>query len=204
MEKIRLLISVPSARDWKPQFGASLCGLVQHLSAEKLGGRLEVVEMAAHFQASCLSTARERSLLYAEKEGFTHWLSLDDDMVFPVDSVDKLLVHNVPVAVANYRRKQEEVLGICLDLDGQFINSSGKTGLQEVGWIGGGLNLFDINAVKVVEPPRFSVLWVKEKQAYMSEDYYFSTKLREQGIKMFCDHDLSQQVQHIGDVAYRF
>lgn len=203
-EDISLLISVSSCRDWKPQFGASLCGIVQHLSTERLGGRLSRIEMSTKFQASCLSEAREEALIYAQKEGFSHWFSLDDDMAFPANVVDRLLKHDLSVVTANYRRKMATVTSICLDTDGQFVDSTGRTGLQEIGWMGGGCNLFKIKDISVVEPPRFSVLFVKERNRYMSEDYYFSMKLREKGIKLYCDHDVSNEIQHIGDVAYTF
>ena len=61
-----------------------------------------------------------------------------------------------------------------------------------------------IEDVKNIESPRFSVLYVKERKKYMSEDYFFSMKLQENGIKMFVDHDVSNKMKHIGDVAYTF
>lgn len=203
-KEVSLLVSVPSCRDWKPQFGTSLVLLAEHLVNKKLGGRLARVQYSFHMQASCLSSSREYNLLFAENEGFTHWLSLDDDMVFPCDVVDKLIAHNLPVVVANYRRKQVEIVGICLDKNGEYLDSTGKTGIEEVTYVGGGCNLVEVAAVKAIVPPRFSVLYVKEKQSYMSEDYFFSMKLQEHGIKMYCDHDVSNEVKHVGDVVYTF
>ena len=201
---VRLFVSVSSCRDWKPQFGTSMVLLAEHLVANKLGGTLECVQYSFQMQASCLSSSREHALTFAQENGFTHWLLLDDDMVFPCDVVDRMIAHNLPVVSANYRRKQAEVVGICLDLNGQYLNSTGKTGLEEVSYIGGGCNLIDVRAISNIEAPRFSVLYVKEKASYMSEDYYFSIKLHEAGIKMYCDHDVSNEIKHIGDVAYTF
>lgn len=204
MQDVNLFISVPSVRDWKPQFGASICMLAEHLVCKKLDGRLAKVRYNFQMQSSCLSVSREMSLLYAEKEGFTHWLSLDDDMMFPSDIVERLISHDLPVVVANYRRKQKEVAGICIGKENTPINSSGKKGVEEIEWMGGGCNLFKIDAIKEIRPPRFSVLWVDETQSYMTEDYYFSLRLRDKGIKIFCDHDASKLVKHIGDYVYEF
>lgn len=203
-QDVKLFISVPSCRDWAPQFGTSMVLLAEHLVSTKLGGRLACVQYSFMFQASCLSSSRESSLLFAQREGFTHWLSLDDDMVFPCDVVDKLIKHNLPVVCANYRRKQSEVVGICLDKDGKYLDSSGKTGLEEITYMGGGCNLIEVAAVKDIPSPRFSVLYVKEKESYMSEDYFFSMKLQENGVKMFCDHSVSNEVKHVGHVVYTF
>jgi hypothetical protein len=201
---IKLYISVSSNRDWKPQFGASLCMLSDRLASNKLGGNLEAVRYSLHSQTSCLPSARENALIDAEKEGFTHILYLDDDIAFPNFLVERMIAHNFQALTVNYRRKQDKVAGVCLGLDGQIVDSVCKTGIEEVGWMGAGCTMVQIDAIKHIKPPRFSIVWVPEKNAYLNEDYYFSMKLRENGIRLFCDHALSNCIQHIGDASYAF
>ena len=38
---------------------------------------------------------------------------------------------------------------------------------------------------------------------WTGEDYWFCGLLREAGIQVYCDADLSRQVQHIGEVEYK-
>jgi hypothetical protein len=205
MDDVRLYIAVSSCRDWKPQFGSCLLALHHHLLAEGLGGRLRALEMKSSTQASCLSASRQSALTDALKRGFTHFLSLDDDMVFPQDTVEQLMRHGKAVITANYRRKQaDKVAGVCMDLDGQILDSTGKSGLQEIGWMGGGCALFEIEAIKPVPAPHFEVVWSEEHQDYFDQDNVFSHKLRKHGVQIWCDHDLSQQVSHIGDYHFQF
>lgn len=204
MREIRLFISVPSCREWKPAFGSSFLGLSANLLQHgvkdcKLAALLP--EIAA--QASCLSQARQSALTKAIQGNFTHWLSLDDDMMFPADIIDKMIVHDVPVVTANYRRKNaKQVRGVCMDLDGNEINSTGKRGLQKIGWMGGGMFLADIEKIKHIPAPHFEVIWCPERQDYFDQDNYFSAKLRNYGCEMWLDHDLSQEIIHVGDYHF--
>lgn len=201
---IRLYISVASCRDWKPHFGASLCMLSDRLASNRIGGKLEAVRYDLQAQASCLPNAREMALIKAEQNGFTHILYLDDDIEFPQTIVEDLISNNFDVVTANYCRKQEKIAGVCLGMDGEVVNSTVKMGIEEIGWMGMGCTLININSIKHIKPPRFSILWVPERNMYMNEDYYFSMKLRENGIRLYCDNRVSNQIKHIGDKAFVF
>lgn len=204
MREIRLFISVPSCREWKPSFGSSFTAMNCNLVSKGIGNhKLTRIYPEIAAQASCLSRARQLALNKAIAGNFTHWLSLDDDMLFPNDVVDRLLAHDKPVVTANYRRKNaDNVLGVCMGLDGQIINSTGKTGIENIGWMGGGLFLADIQKIKSVPAPHFEVVWCEERQDYYDQDMYFSMKVRHHGHEIWCDHDLSQEVVHVGDYNF--
>lgn len=205
MSDVRLYISVASCRDWKPQFGASISGLFYHLMTKNLDGRLKAFDFQAAMQASCLSSARELALRDATERGFTHWLSLDDDMAFPMDIVEKLLKHEKPVVAANYRRKLANLVhGVCCDKECKMIDSSNKTGLEEAGYVAFGAALLDLQAIKHVPEPHFEVVWCEETRSYWTEDMVFSHKLRNNGVPLFIDHDLSKEIHHIGDFSHVF
>jgi len=204
MRDIKLYISVPSCREWKPAFGSSFLGLTAHLMQKGVpGNNLKALFPEIAAQASCLSQARQSSLTKAIQGQFTHWLSLDDDMMFPPNVVDQLLVHEKDVVTANYRRKNaQKVLGVCMGLDGKIIDSTGKTGLEQIGWMGGGCFLADIEKIKHIPTPHFEVSWCPERQDYYDQDNYFSAKLRQNNCELWLDHDLSQQIVHVGDYPF--
>ena len=203
---VKLYLSVPSCREPKSGFNASFLGLSAYLLQKGIKDHNLIgiyPQIAA--QASCLSQARQHSLSTALKEGFTHWLSLDDDMMFPANCVDQLIAHNAPVVTANYRKKNHtKVLGVCQGIDDKILDSTGKTGTQKIGWMGGGLFLVDLEKIKHIPAPHFEVVWCKERQDYYDQDYYFSAKLRQHGIDILLDHDLSQQTKHIGDYLFEW
>lgn len=205
MKEIRLFISVPSCREWKPAFGASLISLVYTLLAPRKEQDFVIKQVYPDIaaQASCLSQARQGALTKAINGNFTHWLSLDDDMQFPGDVVEKMLIHEKPVVTANYRRKSpNQIVGVCMGLEGFTIDSTGKTGLEEIGWMGGGMFLADIEKIKHISAPHFEVSWCKERNDYYDQDYYFSAKLRQHGVGIWLDHDLSQSIKHVGDYHF--
>lgn len=204
MKEIRLFVSVPSCREWKPAFGSSFVGLNCKLVSNGLKDhKLMAVYPEIAAQASCLSHARQIALNKAIEGNFSHWLSLDDDMQFPVDVVDQMLAHDKDVVTANYRRKNPHIVsGVCMGLDGEIIDSTGKSGLEQIGWMGGGMFLADIEKIKHIPRPHFEVSWCAERQDYYDQDNYFSAKLRQFGCEIWLDHDMSQSIFHVGDYHY--
>jgi hypothetical protein len=202
---VRLMVSVPSSRDWKPQFSMSFVGLANHLQRHGAGGRLKGINFQSTQQASILPNAREGFFRHALEGGFTHWLSLDDDMQFPADAFDRLLARNLPVVAANYCRKiPGQAMAVSAGLDLQIMTSQGRSGVEEIGRMALGLALVDMRVVKHVPAPRFEIRWDDSVQMCCSDDVYFSDKLRAHGVKIYVDHDLSQHVYHIGDFPFQF
>lgn len=123
MKEIRLFISVPSCREWKPAFGSSFLGLNCHLLKAPIEGcNLTQIYPDISAQASCLSQARQSALNKAIDGNFTHWLSLDDDMMFPYDLAHHLLAHDKEIVTCNYRRKSPtQITGVCMGLNGEVV-----------------------------------------------------------------------------------
>ncbi len=191
----KLYISVPSCRDWKVDFGASMMGLTAYLFEKNIMAYPNIMR-----QASCLSEARQKALDEAITGEFTHWLSLDDDHAFPPNILDGMFAHKKDIITANYRKKLPEVVGVCIGMDGKFVDSTGKTGLEQIHLMGGGMFLADISKIKPIARPHFEVRYTAK--GYYDQDTFFSALMRENGVEIWCDHDLSQKVQHIGDYAY--
>ena len=206
MSEVSLYITIPSSRDWKGAFGSSLMGLTHHLATRGIAGcELVGMGMNAIQGASCLSRARQAGLKQAIDGGYTHLLMLDDDMVFPADVVDRFMAHGKQVIAANYVRKHAgHPVPLCMQLDGALLESKGKAGIEEVAFVGAGVLLIEIAAVKDIPAPHFSVLWDETRGDYWGEDLFFCNKIREHGVKIYVDHDVSLQVKHVGDYAFGF
>lgn len=203
--EVRLFIAIPSCRDWKFAFGSSFAGLIHRLALSQLNGQLKDFQLYTMTGVSILSRAREIAIRKARDQGFTHILMLDDDMTFPSDIVEKLLAHDLSFVAANYCRKVPgEPKSISFDMNGGSVDSKGKTGIEEVSFVGAGINLINLEAIKDIPSPLFEVRWDENRQDYWGEDMYFCGKLRGHGVKIFIDHDISQKVGHIGDYEYKF
>lgn len=197
MGDIRLAIAIPCCRDWKVAFGSSLVGMIRYLSNLK---HLDINIMQG---ASVLPRARQMAIEWANSIDATHLLFIDDDIQFPAALIERLINHNVDIVACNYVSKTNRQ-PLAHDVRGQPLSSAGETGLQEVGWIGFGFILIKLEAIKDVAAPLFEVRWLDERQDFMGEDFYFCGKLRAHGIHIYCDHDASQLISHIGDYPYQF
>lgn len=148
--------------------------------------------------------ARQLAIQEAIKGGFSHILMLDDDMQFSPDLLSNFLKHQVPIVALNYARKNpQNPSAMACDMEGTPLSSKGKTGLEEVGWIGFGGILIELSCLKGIELPWFEMRWMTETNDFMGEDYYFCMKARTQGVKIYIDHDESNKCAHIGDFPYR-
>ena len=198
---VRLFVSVVSARQWPVRFGESLANLAFHLGYSRLGGRLAGLRMCISRQAHP-SITRNDHLVQAQKEGFTHFLSLDDDQTFPGDVVEKMLSAEKPVLTCNYRKKIPEVEYVCSDLDGQMLNSTNRTGIEHIRMMGMGMALIDLSVLKDIPAPYFGAVWNVDTGKMIIEDEFFCRILWSHGVEIWCDHDLSRQIGHVGEHEY--
>jgi hypothetical protein len=100
---VHLGLCVVSNRDWSPHFGTSLVGLVATIPSLK--GKVKSFRFMPRLQASMLPKARRWTLREAIEAGCTHALCIDDDMVFPVESLALMMRHDKPFVAANYQGK---------------------------------------------------------------------------------------------------
>lgn len=199
MAQAKVYIAIPSCRDWKPHFGASLCGLIRKATLDGID-----IELNAMMGTSVLPKAREGALRHAIALGFTHILFLDDDMAFQPSLLGDLLSAQKDVVGVNYVSKSmQNQKQMVHDLDGEPVSSKDKIGLEEIGWLGFGAVLISLAAVKNIEAPLFEMRWMPERNDFIGEDYYFCGKVRAHGVKIYVDHDTSRHVGHVGDFVFQ-
>lgn len=198
---VRLFVSVVSARQWPVRFGESLANLAFNLGYTRLGGRLAGLRMTIARQAHP-SMTRNDHLVQAQAEDFTHFLSLDDDQTFPGDVVERMLGAEKPIVTCNYRKKVMEVEYVCSNLDGQMLDSTHATGLEHIKMMGMGMALIDLAALKDLPAPYFGAIWNADTGKYVIEDEFFCRQLWSRGIEIWCDHDLSREIGHVGEIEY--
>jgi hypothetical protein len=200
---MKLLVAIPSNRDWKVAFGQSLLGLAAHVF--KLG--IETLFLPS-INVSLLPLARQAYLNRAIEEDFTHLLFIDDDMKFSTEAFDFLISRNVDIVAANYTRKdnEDEFKGVPLKTtaskDGMLLFSNNKSGCEKVDSCGFGFCLIKIDSIKKIPEPHFEIVWDKVEKRYIGEDTRFCEILNEHNIDIHIDHDASRHVSHIGDYFF--
>ncbi len=191
---MKVYIAIPSCRDWKPHFGASLCGLVKKMTVDNVDFIIN-----AMIGTSVLPKARQMAMEHAIELGYSHILFLDDDMQFGNDLFDGLS-KGLPIVAANYSNKNPNTNPQSHGVDGHPLSSVGKSGIEEAGWVGFGAVLIDLSIMDNVEKPWFETRWMPERNSFIGEDYYFCGKVRTAGHKIYVNHDL--KVGHVGDHCY--
>jgi hypothetical protein len=192
---MKLLVGIPSSRDWKIAFGISIVGLVIYLNKLGIEATVRVIEN------SLLSQAREEMLLMAINEKFSHLLFVDDDTQFKPEAVQILVDRNKDFCAANQIHKNSEIIPTARGGHGERIYSKGKTGIERITYIGLGFALIKIDAIKDISTPHFEVKWAT--QGYLSEDHNFCYLLAQNNIELYVDHDASKYVWHIGNYPYQ-
>lgn len=202
-DDVRLLVGVCSGRGWSARTSHCYGELMLWLGLNRLGGRLVGIEANVHYQAY-LVKARNDLLVHAIERGYTHFLSLDDDMTFPKNLVDRLLAWDKPVVTCNYAKKKlGPAEGTVAYGNGTHIDSTEHTGITQVKSMGMGAVLIKIDAIKNLPRPFFAVVWSKDQNEYLIEDGVFSRLLDEHNVEVWCDHDLSREIGHMGEVEFK-
>lgn len=197
-----VVISIPSKGFWEAEFGESLVGAVAHMTRNLPNILLEM--NSAH--SSSLLDNRLNLVKLARETRPTHLFWADDDMVFPPDTIARLLRADKDIVGANCTSRKFPVIPYAVR-DGRRVSSKGKTGLELVDQCGFGVVLvkmivFDLIEKCYPEMPLFTFGWDRKRRETVSEDVFFFKQAGKAGFEAWVDHDLSNQVAHIGKVAF--
>ena len=206
---LKLAVAMCSSRDIKPQTTASLVNCIGWLIHTSQALNMTRLDLVGGVSESLLSTARQKKLDMAIEGPYTHLVCFDDDMQFPHDTIHRLIAADKDFICANAVQKlPDKINGVCLDFKADRIDSTNRTGVEEIGWGSLACAVIKIEAMRKIAKPHFEVRWVPElhdgKGGYQGEDHYFMNLIKSHGIKIYCDHDLSREVFHIGDYKYGF
>ena len=132
---------------------------------------------------------------------------VDSDVVVPADTLAKFMQKDTRICLGVYPRKNEYRKAELFSENSESFTKANQYGFNEIKQLktfygathflvkGGGLGcaLIDVSVFKALEYPYF--LYVNyPNETYLSEDLYFCTKAREQGIdiwastEVFCGH----------------
>jgi hypothetical protein len=203
----RLMVAIPSGTTWHRLFGLSLAMLMGELSAKAVPGYgITEVKVNNHV-GSVLPRSREKLVNLALKGGYSHILFVDSDMVFPADTVHRLMAHQVPVVAANCATKQIPSTPTARIRGKRYAGSPlysdpDKHGIEKVWRVGSGVMLIATHVFRKIKKPWFPITYVPDLDDYQGEDWGFCEKLEKADIPIYVDHDLSRLIGHCGDFTY--
>jgi len=180
-ENIKICCGIPTNRLIKPKMAQSLLELVAH---SKHDYRF-IVSTRGY------NTSENRNWIAAQAINCDYLFFVDDDMIFPPDTLDRLLAHNKDIVGGVYMTKYEVQSPVV-----EYLDDKRPAELFECGAIGTGCLLIKTDVFRKVPQIWFNYIWNDNGSVKMSHDWYFCRKAREHGYKIWADPALS--VHHIG------
>lgn len=200
MKKRKIAVCTPCPEVIHTQFAFDLMSAVWHHSMMNV--RTDAL-VPLHRGAALLEVSRQSLAEDALRVEATHIMWLDSDMHFPNDVIGKLLEHDLDFVGANCSKRIEPVQPTAMDLDGNRIwPDPERGGLQEVSMLGFAVLLMKTDMLRKIPKPWFAAPWIPELGYHAGEDMYFCKKAMECGFKLWIDHDLSWEIQHVGSKGY--
>jgi hypothetical protein len=149
-------------------------------------------------KSSLVALGRNQCAEAAKLAGATHMLFLDSDMVFPIDTMARLLKHNKEIVVAVYSQRAAPFHPLGVTYEGEHVHVI--SGLKRMRIIPTGCLMIRMSVFDKLPKPWFTTKIEGEK--IMGEDYYFCEQAQKAGFAIWCDGDLSREVGHIGQRVY--
>jgi len=175
-------------------------------------GQGDVDVMVDNWKGSILPVSRESLINNALQRGATHVLFVDSDMVFPAETLLRLLSHDELVVACNCVTKRLPATPTARDYDpmdqgGSVVYppeswSPGDPDLREVWRIGTGVMMLDCSLFEDLPKPWFPIVWDDALQTYRGEDWSFCENLQAKEIPIYIDVPLSYAIKHQGKLDF--
>ena len=218
---MRIAICIPRHGDTKGEFTISLARMLVRTLSIPVGSPAGPVKFEIEvFSATSSNLPANRTGLLKRAMAWEarYLLWLDADHLFPPDALLRLLKHGLPVVGCNYPRRAEPTgpTATRYNEKGELeqlwttAEKAKQRVVEEVAVLGLGFCLIDMTIFRAVKDHvEKGVGWANWEpferklfpgtNARMGEDAAFFTELRDAGIKIWVDHDLSWAIGHIGE-----
>jgi hypothetical protein len=193
----KVAVLIPSGGAWEAGFGYDCCRCMAFTAS--LGIATSLYTVSGSMLAQNRSDLAEMGL----KSGATHLMWFDDDMRFPKDTIIRLLEHDKDIVAANYAFRASPETPVSYDLEkGRVHTTDDSTGLEKVHSIGFGVTMIKPTVFQKLDKPWFANGYIQDTDSYFEEVQFLCMKLRDEGIELFIDHDISKEVRHIGQTEW--
>lgn len=199
----RIALCTPTRDICSAEFNHSVEKMIGHFATNFIAtGQAETVTLTD--VGTLLPDMRNTLARVAIEHGATHVLWLDNDMIFPVDMIERLYQHGKPIVAANYSQRKRPCKPVAAK-DGLWVyTEENSSGLEMVDYVGMGCMLVETAIYESIPKPWHMLAWNEKKQEIVGEDVYFCRKARAAGADIWIDHDLSKEVFHIGYHNYSY
>jgi len=183
-------IGIPSGDMVHADFAMSLATLCFNA-----GARAFIVNA----KSSLVMVGRNQIVEAARLAKATHLLFLDSDLTFPPDTLARLLAHGKDIVGGLYTQRVPPHHPLGMTLEGEHVAVT--NGLRPMKSMPTGCLLIRLSIFDQLPKPWFNTGTDGDK--ILGEDFMFCERARQAGFEIWCDGDLSRDLAHIGQKAYR-
>ena len=221
MKPLKIALCIPAHRQVEAKFTQCLAGLIAH----SLGATVVIDDEPAKIQfetfivsSSLLPESRNRLVVEAIHWEADYMLWMDADHVFPCEALLMLLSRSKLVVGCNYARRFSPTSPTAskhgeddqMDLVWTTKEKAEAKEIEEVAHLGLGLCLVDMRVYALLEHkateegkehfwPLFEISAKPDGIGCIGEDVKYFKMLRDAGVKIFLDHELSWDVGHLSE-----
>lgn len=187
-----IAITIPTNRGFKPKTVQSLLEMVAY---KKLDYHIVI-------PTEGYNTAENRnySVAQAMKYGCSHILFSDDDMVYPPDTLERLLARDKDIIGTLYsvrRIPKAYVITYQAEMNDEEADKRIEPFTCEA--VGTGMLLVKTDVFKKLIPPFFGYEWYDNGMVKVSTDWVFCKKAREAGFEIWCE---PLKLGHLGNFIW--
>lgn len=154
----------------------------------------------SNIRSSILPVSRSMLVERAQENKSEYILFLDSDMVFPPDTLKRLLAHDKDIVCATYCRREGTTEPMGCTAEWESITAD-AIGVGEAGRVPMGVMLIRMSVFEKMDKPYFRWAINQGRSEIVGEDAEFCDRARALGFKVYVDMELSRQVGHIGEVT---
>jgi len=157
----------------------------------------------AFISGSNICDNRNTIVDWALKQGTSHLLFIDQDMLFGPRDLPKLIAADKDIIGANYHRKEQSRENLVLLEDEKGVTYHPKELPKELFTcyaIPTGFSLIKTDVFRKLEKPWFFYRWAEGSIDRVTEDVCFCEKARAAGYEVWCDPSI--ELGHIGTFVY--
>jgi hypothetical protein len=209
---LKIALCIPCNRQTEAKFTQCLADMISFTMSRKIEFDGEPVTpdiQTIIIGCSMLTESRNRLVLEAMNWGADYMLWMDADHVFPKDALLRLLSHNYarrfdPTSPTASRLKDDGKK----ELVWTTAETAARGDMEAVAHFGLGLCLMDMRVFDILEHvavkegkkhfwPLFRMDPTEDGIGVIGEDVYFFQRIRDAGIQVVLDHNLSWDVGHL-------
>ncbi len=181
--KPTIAICIPSGRTWEAEMALSLVSVVRETALD-----IAVLNLTGSQITTQRNELVRRALLEYDASHLFWW---DSDMIFPPTVIYELLEHKKEIVGATYCKRVPPYAML-----GKMERADGR--LKPATRMPGGCMLVTADVYRRLKWPWYFETLLPEQEVLQSEDYSFCATVIGAGIPIWCDINLSQRIQHIG------